>query len=288
MLHKTKTLTTSSRQKKAKEKALTWTSQTGKEPYKNHSEKNRAYKMLKRTTKPLRRRVLTEEGLARSSDKQRLENTDKWHLCKAGSFSYGKSPRTPPLEGTSLHRRNISVERPWGFLSLFTTCLRLWVKSHCHLLPHLQNMPQKAVEKKEESYKMLRRSSLVLGFLHSVNHTGSPQDKSYSHSYFTPGQNNKSYKKLKQAAHNSWHNTINSKHNQHQHLHFTYLQLRKVWTGMLSFADHFSTKLKWSGHKHMSNSLLWHTTTCLGANTYIPQALSYIGQLVMTSYYYYY
>ena len=35
MLHKTKTLTTVARQKKAKEKALKRTSQTGKEPYKN-------------------------------------------------------------------------------------------------------------------------------------------------------------------------------------------------------------------------------------------------------------
>ena len=73
------------------------------------------YKMLKRTTKPLRRRrLLIEEGLAKSSKKQHLENTDKWHFCKAGSFSYGESPRTPPLEGTSLHRWNNSVERPWG------------------------------------------------------------------------------------------------------------------------------------------------------------------------------
>ena len=60
------------------------------------------YKMLKRTARP--QRVLIEEGLAKSSKKQHLENTDKWHLCKAGSFSYGESPRTPPLEGTSLHR----------------------------------------------------------------------------------------------------------------------------------------------------------------------------------------
>ena len=60
-LHKTKTLTTIARQN-AKEKALKRTSQTGKEPYKNHYEKNRAYQMLKRTTKPLRRRVLIEEG----------------------------------------------------------------------------------------------------------------------------------------------------------------------------------------------------------------------------------
>ena len=60
-------------------------------------------------------------------------------LCTAGCFSYGESPRTPPLEGTSLHRRNISVERPLGILSLFTTCLPLWVKSshqsRCHTSP---------------------------------------------------------------------------------------------------------------------------------------------------------
>ena len=42
-----------------------------------------------------------------------------WRLCEAGRFSYGESPRTPPLEGTSLHRRHNSVERPWGILSLF-------------------------------------------------------------------------------------------------------------------------------------------------------------------------
>ena len=60
------------------------------------------YKMLKRTTKPLRGRVLIEEGLVKCSKQQHYENTDKWHLCKAGS--YGESPRTPPLEGTSLHQ----------------------------------------------------------------------------------------------------------------------------------------------------------------------------------------
>ena len=53
--------------------------------------------------------------------------TVTWRLCKAGRFSYGESPRTPPLEGTSLHRWNNSVERPWGILSLFTTCLHAGV-----------------------------------------------------------------------------------------------------------------------------------------------------------------
>ena len=30
----------------------------------------------------------------------------------AGRFSYSETPRTPLLEGNSLHRRNKSVERP--------------------------------------------------------------------------------------------------------------------------------------------------------------------------------
>ena len=56
------------------------------------------YKKLKKTTKLLRRRVLIEEGLAKSSKRQYSKNTDKWHLCKAGSFSYSESLWTPPLE----------------------------------------------------------------------------------------------------------------------------------------------------------------------------------------------
>ena len=48
MLNKTKTLTTKVRLKKAKEKALKWSSQTGKEPYENHSQKNRALQNTKK------------------------------------------------------------------------------------------------------------------------------------------------------------------------------------------------------------------------------------------------
>ena len=133
------------------------------------------------------------------------------------------------------------------------------------------------------------KKKLVLGFLHSINQTGSPQDESDIHSYFIPGQKSskrKFYFYFFKSAHNSRHDTINSKHNQHQYnkLHFTYLKLRTVWRGVFSFVDHFSTKLKWSNHKYYkSNSLLWHTATCLGASIYIPQTFSYIGQLVMTS-----
>ena len=111
-------------------------------------------------TKPLRRRVLIEEGLAKSSQKQHSENTDKWHLCKAGSFSYGESPRAPPLEGTSLHRWNNSVERPWGILSLFTTCLPLCVKSHCRRLWmwHV-DYPRKAhYKERSKHYEMINQN----------------------------------------------------------------------------------------------------------------------------------
>ena len=59
------------------------------------------YEMLKRTTKPLRRTILIEEDLAKSSKKQHSENTGKWHLRKAGGSSYCESLWTPPLEGTS-------------------------------------------------------------------------------------------------------------------------------------------------------------------------------------------
>ena len=73
-----------------------------------------------------------EEDLSKFPMKKRktLERQSKCHVfVKQVCFSYGESPRTPPLEGTSLHRRNISVERPWGILSLFATCLPLWVNS---------------------------------------------------------------------------------------------------------------------------------------------------------------
>ena len=68
--------------------------------------------------------------------KTTLKRQSKCHVFgKQVCFSYDESPRTPLLEGTSLHRRNISVERPWGILSLFT----LWVKSsrqsRCHVSP---------------------------------------------------------------------------------------------------------------------------------------------------------
>jgi len=118
--------------------------------------------MLRRTTKPLRRVLILviEEGLAKSSKKQHSENTDKWHLwlCKAGSFSYSESLRTPPLEGTSLHPWNNSVERPWGILSLFTTCLQ--VQSPCHSPWHMWNTPPKQHTKKRGVIRNTKRPKL--------------------------------------------------------------------------------------------------------------------------------
>ena len=50
--------------------------------------------MLKRTTKPLIRRILIEESLAKSSKKQHSENMDKCHLCKACSWNANQNKTT--------------------------------------------------------------------------------------------------------------------------------------------------------------------------------------------------
>ena len=143
-LNQTKTLTIIARQKKAKEKALKWNIQTGKEPYRNQSEKNRAYKMLKGTPKPLRRRVLIEESLAKSSKKKHSENTGNiLHGIFVKQAVLHTVNHRGPLPLKELHRWNNSVERPWGILSLFTTCLCMCVKSPCHRLWHV-DYPRKA------------------------------------------------------------------------------------------------------------------------------------------------
>ena len=103
-------------------------------------------RMLKRT-EPLKTgwkrssaNSLSKNNNNRQTNKKTLKRQSKCHIfVKQVCFSYGESPRTPPLEGTSLHQRIISVERPWGILSLFTACLPLWVKSprqsRCHASP---------------------------------------------------------------------------------------------------------------------------------------------------------
>ena len=58
MLDKTKTLTIIAGQNKAKGtiKALKWTSQTRKEPYENHSEKNRPLQNAKKNNKTTKKK----------------------------------------------------------------------------------------------------------------------------------------------------------------------------------------------------------------------------------------
>ncbi len=68
MLNKTKT-PNNNRQKKAKEKALKGTSQTGNEPYKNHSEKNRAIQNAKRALQNAKNNYKTTKK--KSSDRRR-------------------------------------------------------------------------------------------------------------------------------------------------------------------------------------------------------------------------
>ena len=58
-------------------------------------------------------------------------------------------------------------------------------------MPPKISLPQNAVKKRV--IQNAEKKNLVVGFLHSVNHTRSPQDESYIHRYFIPtGQNNKS------------------------------------------------------------------------------------------------
>ena len=92
------------------------------------------------TTKNWVKEELSKLPMKKLKEIKTLKRQSNCHVfVKQVCFSYGESPRTPPLEGTSLHRRNISVERPWGILSLFATCLPLWVKSahqcRCHASP---------------------------------------------------------------------------------------------------------------------------------------------------------
>ena len=165
----------------------------------------------------------------------------------------------------------------WACLPPVYNCVWNHTATCCHIC---RTCPKKQLRKKTSPTKRWEEevSSRIFTFRQSYRVTSGR----IIHSQL---QNNviwmQKKEEKKRASHNSRQNTINSKHNQHQYLHFTYLQLRKVRTGVFSFADHFIIKLKQSNHKYMSNSLLWHT--CLGANIYIPQALSYIGQLVMTS-----
>ena len=69
---------------------------------------------------------------------KRTEKRKQWNHMARNC----ESPQTSPFEGTSLHWWNNSVERPWGILSMFTTCLQ--VQSPCHSLWHIWTMSQTA------------------------------------------------------------------------------------------------------------------------------------------------
>ena len=128
----------------------------------------------------------------------------------------------PPLEGTSLVKqwRGETLGDLEPVYHLFTIMSEITLPLAATSAEHapkssLQNMPQKAVSRtcpQKQSAEHAPKSSwderrvlqnaekkkLDLGFLHSLNHTGSPKDESYMHSYFIPGQNNKSsQRKLK-------------------------------------------------------------------------------------------
>ena len=83
------------------------------------------------------------------------------------------SPWTPPLEGTSLHRRNNSVERPWGILSLFMTCF--WLRVNSHFTEEAvgdTDIYVCSIFVKQVIFLMVNHCGLLpLGALHSTNET---------------------------------------------------------------------------------------------------------------------
>ena len=81
MLNKTKTLTIS-RQKKAKEKALKWTSQMRKGPYENHSEKKWALQNAKKNNETIKKKSSDRRRLAVSSKNRARQNAKKSKTTK--------------------------------------------------------------------------------------------------------------------------------------------------------------------------------------------------------------
>ena len=126
-------------------------------------------------------------------------------LCKSGSFSYGESPRTPPLEGTSLHRRNNSVERPWGILSLFTTCSHhVWILSRvCSWHSHIYVCG--VLVKQVVFLTVNHRGPLPLRELHSTDETLVWRDPRGSWACLQPVSN---YKWINSPCQRVWHRPV--------------------------------------------------------------------------------
>ena len=84
------------------------------------------------------------------------------------------------------------------FIFTFSLIDALGLITFAFIFYEIQSPLRQQTKKQLRKTKVLQnaeKKKLVLGFLHSVNHTGSPQDESYSHSYFIPGQNNKTSKR---------------------------------------------------------------------------------------------
>ena len=106
--------------------------------------------------------MLKKNGEEKAVTSVKSHDQRLWQVASlwAASFSYGESPRSPPLEGTSLHRWNNSVERPWGILSLFTTCSQVHhpttVCDTCGLRPK-QHTKKRGVLGNTKKTKITRR-----------------------------------------------------------------------------------------------------------------------------------
>ena len=106
--------------------------------------------MLKRTTKPLRRRVFIEEGTAKSSKKQHSENTDKWHLCHVNQVVFHTVNHRGPLPLKELHSTGETIvwRDPGGSWACLPPVYN-WVWNHPATGCDMCTTPEKHTKKTE-------------------------------------------------------------------------------------------------------------------------------------------
>ena len=106
--------------------------------------------MLKRTTKPLRTRVLKEEGTAKSSKKQHSENTDKWHFCNIKQVVFHTVNHRGPLPLKELHSTSETIvwRDPGGSWACLPPVYN-WVWNHPATDCDMCTTPEKHTEKRE-------------------------------------------------------------------------------------------------------------------------------------------
>ena len=140
--------------------------------------------MLKRTTKPLRRRVFIEEGTAESSKKQHSENTDKWHLCHVKQVVFRTVNHRGPLPLKEIHSTGETIVwrdpgGSWACLPPVYDCV--WnhpatVCDICGLRPK-QHTKKRGALRNTKKTKITRRAGMWVEEVYKNDPKGSIQNE---------------------------------------------------------------------------------------------------------------